>query len=88
MAEETVIIANPMGLHARPAALLARTAAQFDCGIKLTKQGVTVNAKSIMGILMLAAEQGAEITIQTSGEREREALEAVKNILSRPFTEE
>ncbi|WP_428897275.1 phosphocarrier protein [Parelusimicrobium proximum] len=82
MINDNITIKNKMGLHARPSALLAKTAAAYKSEITLNKDNVNVNAKSIMGILMLAAECGAEIKLSVSGEDEQEAFDAVRNILS------
>ena len=69
MVEKTVVINNPLGLHARPAALVVQAAAKFKSEIFFSKGDIQgVNSKSIMGVMMLAAEQGSEITIQAKGE--------------------
>lgn len=87
MIKDTVKIINKLGLHARPAALLARTAAEFESDIKISKNGVEINAKSIMGIMMLAAECDSEIHITASGPDEQEAVDAVKKVLTSNFEE-
>ena len=86
MISRTVVVQNPLGIHARPAALLVRDAARFKADIYLTKGEVQrINGKSIMGVMMLAAEQGAEITIETDGEDAADAIEAVAELLQTNF---
>ena len=72
-----VLIENPLGLHARPAAIFVQTASRFKCDVHVTREDIRVSGKSIMGIMMLAAEQGAEITIETEGEDAEECLHAL-----------
>jgi phosphocarrier protein HPr len=79
--ERTVLLAGKHGLHARPAAELVRMTGRFRSDIKLTKDNVTVDAKSIMGVMMLAAECGSEIIVTVDGPDEEEALEAVAGYL-------
>jgi phosphocarrier protein len=82
-------ITNSLGLHARPASLFVKTAARFESDITVEKDGVGVNGKSIMGIMMLAAEQGSTIIIKADGNDEKEAIEAlIKLIEERTFDEE
>lgn len=81
MIERTVVLAGKHGLHARPAADLVRIAGRFRSDIKLTKDDITVDAKSIMGVLMLAAECGSELTVTVEGEDEVEAMEVVAGFL-------
>ena len=89
MIEKVVKIENKLGLHARPASLFVKTAGQFECDIKITKDDVEVNGKSIMGVMMLAAEKGSEITIKADGVDEKEAIDSlVKLIIVRKFDEE
>ncbi len=87
MIHDSVVIINKMGLHARPAALLAKTAAGFQSEIKIAKNGIEVNAKSIMGIMMLAAECGAGIKVTANGPDENEAMDAIKQVLVTDFEE-
>ena len=77
MIERTVVLASKHGLHARPAADLVRLAARFRSDVKLTKDDMTVDAKSIMGVMMLAAECGSELVVTAEGPDEQEAMEAV-----------
>jgi phosphocarrier protein len=79
--ERTVVLASKHGLHARPAADLVRLASRFQSDIKLTKDDITVDAKSIMGVMMLAAECGSEVLITAEGQDEEEAMAAVAGLL-------
>ncbi|MCY4604261.1 MAG: HPr family phosphocarrier protein [Gemmatimonadetes bacterium] len=86
MVEKTATINNPLGIHARPAALLVQTAAQFKAEIYLSKGDVDgVNGKSIMGVMMLAAEQGAQVAVRAEGEDECAAVEAMVSLLESTF---
>ncbi len=88
MIQQNLEIKNRLGLHARPAALIAQTAAGFTCDISLEKDGVTVNAKSIMGVMMLAAEHGSSLQLSTNGPDEKSAFEAIKALFDNNFNEE
>lgn len=88
MIERKVKIINKLGLHARPAALLVKTAAQFVSDISLLKDGLQVNGKSIMGVMMLAAEYGSEMTIRASGPDKEAAVEALEALIRSKFDEE
>ena len=89
MVEKTATINNPLGIHARPAALLVQTAAQFNAEIYLSKGDVDgVNGKSIMGVMMLAAEQGAQVAVRAEGEDETAAVEAMVSLLESTFEEQ
>jgi len=79
--KEKVKIANKLGIHARPAALIAKTAGEYKSEIKIEKDGVEINAKSIMGIMMLAAEYNSTITITARGSDEKEAVKKLKEVL-------
>jgi len=76
-AERTVVLKNRYGLHARPATLIAQTAKPFECEISIEKDGTTVDAKSIFGMLTLAAETGASLTLRARG---RDAVAAVDTL--------
>ena len=80
MIKEEIVITNRLGIHARPASLLAQEAAKFKSDIFLIKEGIEINAKSIMGIMMLAAEKGAKLTLSLSGIDEAEAHKALKKV--------
>ena len=74
MGEKEATVKNKLGIHARPSALLVQAAAKFSSEITLTKEGLEVNGKSIMGVMMLAAETGAKILVRTEGDDEDAAL--------------
>ena len=83
----TVQIVNRAGLHARPAAEFVKLAGQFTAEVWLTKDGMDVNGKSILGVLMLAAEHGSEVTIRCEGTDANSAIEALSSLVSRGFEE-
>lgn len=85
--EENVVIVNPLGLHARPAASLVQTALRFQSDIQASVNGHQVNAKSIMGLLTLAAGQGAQVTVICRGEDAEQAMEAVRSLIESGFGE-
>ncbi len=87
MREVTLTIRNKVGLHARPAALFVRTAGKFKSKVSAVKDGREVNAKSILSVLTLGAEQGAVVTIRAEGEDEAEAVEALKELVENNFGE-
>lgn len=80
--EKKIIVKNKQGLHARPAALFVQLANKFDAQITIVKADQEVNGKSIMGILMLAAERGSEITIIAEGKDAKEALGALEALIT------
>jgi phosphocarrier protein len=86
--EMAVPIVNSLGLHARPAAEFVKTAGRFACDVQVIKDGVEVNGKSIMGMLMLAAECGSSLTIRASGDDADGALEALAALVAAGFGEE
>lgn len=88
MITQDIKITNRLGLHARPAAMLAQNAANFACDIKITRDKVEVNAKSIMGVMMLAAEYGATLRLQFDGSDEKEAAAAITALFANNFNEE
>ena len=83
----TVRIANKYGLHARPAAEFVKRAGKFRASIYVRKDDVEVNGKSIMGVMMLAAEHGSEITIRASGEDAEQAAQALVELVESGFGE-
>jgi phosphocarrier protein HPr len=85
--EREALIVNPLGLHARPAAQLVRLASRFASDILFAKDGVEVNGKSIMGVMMLAAECGSSITIRASGEDAEQAVQALLELVAGGFGE-
>jgi len=88
MVEREVAIVNRLGLHARPAAQLVQKASKFESEIKLKRFSLEVNAKSIMGVMMLAAEMGAKIKIIADGPDAGEAVEAIAQVIASKFGEE
>ena len=85
--ERMVRVMNLMGFHARPAAEFVQLAGSFGCDIWLEKDGLEVNAKSLMGVLMLAAERGSQLVIRADGNDAEEALEALADLIGRGFEE-
>ncbi|MBN1543559.1 HPr family phosphocarrier protein [candidate division KSB1 bacterium] len=82
-------IKNKLGIHARPAGQIVKTASRFSSSIYLAKNGNEVNAKSIMGVLMLEAGFGSEVTLRVDGEDEFEALRALEELIDQnQFNEE
>lgn len=88
MQKRDFTIVNRLGLHARAAAQLVQCASGFRSEVFVEKEGETVNAKSIMGILMLAAPQGCLITVTTQGEDEDQAMEALAELINNGFGED
>ncbi|MCW5889832.1 MAG: HPr family phosphocarrier protein [bacterium] len=80
-------IQNRLGLHARAAVLLVQTASRFDAEVTVEKDGQVVNGRSIMGIMMLAAEQGSTIDVTTQGPEAVEAMEAIRALIEARFNE-
>ncbi len=89
MVEKKFKIKNKLGIHARPAGQLVKTASKFKSSIYISKNGNEVNAKSIMGVLMLEAGYGSEVVVRAEGEDEDAAIEAIKELIEeRQFDEE
>lgn len=88
MIQETILIKNKSGLHARPAAHLVKVAGQYQSDIKILKDGLEVNGKSIMGVMMLAAEPGSELEFIIDGSDEKEALTAIIELIDKKFYED
>ena len=82
-----IVISNKLGLHARAAAKLTQVAGRFKSEVYIARGGQRVNAKSIMGVMMLAAGLGVTVTVDTSGEDEDAALEAVRKLFEERFGE-
>ena len=80
-------IVNKLGLHARASAKLTQLAGSFPCEIWMERGGRRINAKSIMGVMMLAAGKGSKVTVTTSGEQEDEALQSVLQLIADRFGE-
>jgi len=87
MQQLEVEIVNKLGLHARASAKLTQLAGQFGADVWLVRNGKRVNAKSIMGVMMLAAAKGATISIETDGPDEEEAMKAVTGLIANYFGE-
>ena len=88
MQQRDVEIVNKLGLHARPSAKLTQLAATFKSTVFMARNGRRINAKSIMGVMMLAAAKGSTITLETDGEDEKEAIDALSSLISDGFGEE
>jgi phosphocarrier protein len=86
--ERQATIVNQEGLHARPAARIVRLASSFAAEIELSKDGVGVNGKSIMGVMMLAAECGSALTIRADGPDAEQAVQALADLVASGFGEE
>jgi phosphocarrier protein len=84
---QDVLIINKLGLHARASAKLTQLASQFPCEVWLSRNNRRINAKSIMGVMMLAAAKGSTIAIETNGEREQEAMDALLALINDYFGE-
>ena len=87
MIQQAITISNKLGLHARASAKLTKLAGSFPCEVWVSRGSRRVNAKSIMGVMMLAARIGTEITLETSGEREQEAMQALVDLINDKFGE-
>ena len=85
---QEVVIQNRLGLHARPAAMFVREANRHRCDIHVEKDGETINGKSIMGLMMLAAGMGSKIRIRANGAGAPEALQSLSQLVERKFDEE
>ena len=85
--EKEVQIVNRAGVHARPAAEIVKLAGGFAANVTIEKDGLKVNGKSIMGVLMLAAEQGSTLKLTASGEDAEAAVEALADLVKRGFEE-
>lgn len=88
MLERELTISNRLGLHARATAKLVQVLSGYRCNATLSAKGREVNAKSIMGVMLLAASQGTPVTVRLDGEDEAEAMEAVAALFERRFDEE
>lgn len=87
MLEKDIEIVNKLGLHARAAAKLVKLASSYDCNIDIQKEDQRVNAKSIMGVMMLAASRGNTVTVFVEGNEEDSALIAVEQLINDKFGE-
>ncbi|OGS99193.1 MAG: phosphocarrier protein HPr [Gallionellales bacterium RBG_16_56_9] len=87
MLQQEALIINKLGLHARASAKFTQLASSFKCEVMLSRNHRRVNAKSIMGVMMLAAAKGTTVTIETNGEDEAEAMRALVNLINDYFGE-
>ncbi len=85
MVQLTAIVKNSLGIHARPAALIVQAASRFRSEIFLSKDGMEVNGKSIMGVMMLAAEPNAEVSVKAQGEDESQAAQEMVRVIESKF---
>ena len=88
MQETTVTIQNRLGLHARACSVFVKEAAKYASHVSIIRDGLEVNGKSILGVMMLAAEMGAQIILRADGKDEKEALEALVRVVNNKFGEE
>ena len=88
MIRSSVTISNKLGLHARASAKLTKLAGAYECDIHMSRNGRRVNAKSIMGVMMLAASQGSTIVLETDGPDEAEAMQAITQLIAGRFDED
>ena len=88
MQSRSITIINKLGMHARAAARFVQTASRFDCDINVTRNGRTINGKSIMGVMMLAASKDSVIDISTSGKDELAAMEEIHRLIRDRFGED
>ena len=86
-AEKTVVLTNRMGLHARPSTQIATAAARFTAELTITKDDMTIDAKSVLELLMLAAECGSELTIRGVGDDAQKAVQAIAGLIETRFGE-
>jgi phosphocarrier protein len=87
MIKRAVTISNKLGLHARASAKLTKLAGSFPCEVWMSRNGRRINAKSIMGVMMLAAGLGAQVEIETDGEQEQQAMDELLALIDGKFGE-
>ncbi len=85
MIEQPITVTNPKGLHARPSALLVKTAMEFESDIFLSNEGNTADAKSVLGIMTLCAKAGTELILKIEGPDENEALQAIIEVFNTKY---
>ncbi|MEK7388803.1 MAG: HPr family phosphocarrier protein [Elusimicrobiota bacterium] len=88
MSEKVMVVRNRLGLHARPAAMFVQEAVKFKSQILVVKDGLQVNGKSVMGLMLLAAESGSKLTIKAEGQDEDRAIAALEILFERKFDED
>ncbi len=87
MIRSTITISNKLGLHARASAKLTKLAGSYQCEVHMSRNGRRINAKSIMGVMMMAAGMGAEVEIETEGVDEQAAMDALRALIDDKFGE-
>jgi phosphocarrier protein HPr len=88
MLQKEFLIINKLGLHARASALFVKTSSRFSSDVKLAREDVEVNGKSIMGIMMLAASKGSTVRLTVDGADEADAFQAISDLITNGFGEE
>jgi len=88
MLQNDFLITNKLGLHARASALFVKTSSRFSSDVKLAREGVEVNGKSIMGIMMLAASKGTSVHLSVDGADETDAFQIIGELITNGFGEE
>ena len=88
MLQKENVIVNKLGLHARASALLVKTSSRFNSEVKLAREDVEVNGKSIMGIMMLAASKGSSVRLTVEGSDENDAFQTIGELITNGFGEE
>jgi phosphocarrier protein HPr len=88
VASGSFTVKNKLGLHARAAAKLTQVASRFPCEVRIAHDGQAVNAKSVMGLLLLCGSKGSELSVEASGERAEEAVGAIGQLIDSLFGEE
>jgi phosphocarrier protein len=84
----TLQVINRFGLHARPAAMVVEAASKFDCEVTLTKDGMSANGKSIMSVMLLAAEPGSEVELVAEGPQAEQVADTIEKLFKARFNEE
>ncbi len=88
LVKKDLLITNKLGIHARPAAMFVKTANRFACDVFVEKDGETINGKSIMGLMMLAAGPGSTVTLHAHGNDAAQAVSEIEALVKRKFDEE
>ncbi|MBN2364187.1 HPr family phosphocarrier protein [candidate division WOR-3 bacterium] len=85
---KNIKVINKLGIHARPAAMLVKIANGYECEVFFEKDGLKVNGKSVLDVMMLAAPKGTELTVETSGEDEENCMKEIEEVFSKGFDED
>lgn len=88
MIEKTFSVTPKLGMHARPAAMFVQAACRFKSTVMVSKDGVEINGKSVMGLLLLAAEHGSKMVLKVDGPDEKAAIETLEKLFERKFDED